>query len=55
MDPIATKQFIELELNIEELERKIAPDGSETVLPLRPCLLGPDPGVIDTTWLIQRP
>jgi len=25
---------IELELNIEELEQRIAPDGGETVLPL---------------------
>ena len=35
MDPIKKlKTEIELELNIEELEDRIAPDGGETVLPL---------------------
>ena len=35
MDPINTKEGFELELQqIEELELKIAPDGSDTVLPL---------------------
>lgn len=28
---------IELELQIEELEQRIAPDGGETVLPLSPA------------------
>lgn len=38
MDPITNKEGLELELDIqiEELESKIAPDGGETVLPLRP-------------------
>ena len=34
MDPIKHKEGFELELQIEELEPKIAPDGGETVLPL---------------------
>jgi hypothetical protein len=34
MNPIAEKEGIELEISIEELEAKIAPDGGETVLPL---------------------
>lgn len=36
MDPITNKEGLELvlELSIEELEAKIAPDGGETVLPL---------------------
>jgi len=34
MKPIASKEGIELEILIEELEAKIAPDGGETVLPL---------------------
>ena len=34
MDPKTTKEGIELEIQIEELEAKIAPDGGETVLPL---------------------
>ena len=33
MDPM-NKEGIELEITIEELESKIAPDGGETVLPL---------------------
>ena len=33
MEPIK-KEGIELEISIEELESKIAPDGGETVLPL---------------------
>jgi hypothetical protein len=33
MEPM-NKEGIELEINIEELESKIAPDGGETVLPL---------------------
>jgi hypothetical protein len=35
MEPMNT-EGIELEISIEELELKIAPDGGETVLPL-PC------------------
>ena len=35
MEP-TDKLRIELELSIEELEAKIAPDGGETVLPLCP-------------------
>jgi len=38
MDPKMTNQLI-LEIQIEELEAKIAPDGGETVLPL-PMLHG---------------
>ena len=35
MESIKDKQLgIELELQIEELEERIAPDGGETVLPL---------------------
>jgi len=35
MEPIKdTKTGLELELQIEELEDRIAPDGGETVLPL---------------------
>ena len=35
MEPIKdSKAGIEIELNIEELELRIAPDGVETVLPL---------------------
>jgi hypothetical protein len=33
MEPM-NKEGIELEISIEELEAKIAPDGGETVLPL---------------------
>ena len=37
MDPIKhLNSEVELELNIEELEDRIAPDGGETVLPLVP-------------------
>ena len=35
MEPM-NKEGIELEITIEELESKIAPDGGETVLPLVP-------------------
>ena len=34
MNPMTTKEGFELEISIEELEAKIAPDGGETVLPL---------------------
>jgi hypothetical protein len=34
MTPKTNKEGIELEIQIEELEAKIAPDGGETVLPL---------------------
>jgi len=37
MNPMTTKEGIELEIQIEELEAKIAPDGGETVLPLPFC------------------
>ena len=36
MNPFNTKEGIELEIQIEELEPKVAPDGGETVLPLGP-------------------
>ena len=39
MDPITNKEGLELDIQIEELEAKIAPDGGETVLPL-PMLKG---------------
>jgi hypothetical protein len=32
--PVTNKEGVELEIQIEELEAKIAPDGGETVLPL---------------------
>ena len=34
MDPMTRKEGIELEILIEELEAKVAPDGGETVLPM---------------------
>ena len=34
MYPLTNKEGTELEIQIEELESKIAPDGGETVLPL---------------------
>ncbi len=34
MEPIKKNEGFELEISIEELEAKIAPDGGETVLPL---------------------
>ncbi len=34
MQPVSMKETFELEIQIEELEAKIAPDGGETVLPL---------------------
>jgi len=34
MTPVNEKEGFELEIQIEELEAKIAPDGGETVLPL---------------------
>ena len=39
MQPVTLAQAIELEINVEELESKIAPDGGETVLPLTPVRL----------------
>ena len=36
METITKSEALELEISIEELESKIAPDGGETVLPLRP-------------------
>ena len=33
-DPMTNKEGFELEIQIEELEAKIAPDGGETSLPL---------------------
>jgi hypothetical protein len=36
MQEFTPTQPIELEINVEELESKIAPDGGETVLPLTP-------------------
>lgn len=34
MNPMNSKEGFELEIQIEELEPKVAPDGGETVLPL---------------------
>jgi hypothetical protein len=34
MNPKIKQPAVELEIQIEELEQKIAPDGGETVLPL---------------------
>jgi hypothetical protein len=39
MDPITARKGIDLEVQIEELEPKTAPDGGETVLPLTPVLV----------------
>ena len=39
MEAIITNETFELEIQIEELEPKVAPDGGETVLPL-PLLKG---------------
>jgi hypothetical protein len=36
MNPMMNKEGIELDIQIEELEPKVAPDGGETVLPLTP-------------------
>jgi hypothetical protein len=43
MNPVINKEGVELEIHIEELEQKIAPDGGETVLPLTgpPTTSGP--------------
>lgn len=39
MDPMSKKEGLEVDLQIEELEARIAPDSGETVLPLpRPDL-----------------
>jgi hypothetical protein len=35
MNPVNHKEGFDLEISIEELEAKIAPDGGETVLPLQ--------------------
>jgi hypothetical protein len=34
MKPVNVNEGLELEIQIEELEAKVAPDGGETVLPL---------------------
>ena len=34
MKPTTKKEGVEVEIQIEELEAKVAPDGGETVLPL---------------------
>ena len=34
MEPITAKKGFDLDIHIEELEPKVAPDGGETVLPL---------------------
>jgi len=34
MEPKLKQDAVELEIQIEELEAKVAPDGGETVLPL---------------------
>ena len=41
MDSIAATNGFDLEIQIEELEAKTAPDGGETVLPLMPVSLKP--------------
>jgi hypothetical protein len=40
MNPMTNKEGIELEIQVEELEPKVAPDGGETVVPLCPCSFG---------------
>jgi hypothetical protein len=34
MNPLVQNEGLDLEIQIEELEPKVAPDGGETVLPL---------------------
>ena len=34
MNPMTKNEGLELDIQIEELESKVAPDGGETVLPL---------------------
>ena len=34
MNPMMNKEGVEFDIQIEELEAKVAPDGGETVLPL---------------------
>lgn len=46
MSPI-DKEGFDLEIQIEELERKIAPDGGETVLPLIGVPAPPSPPLPD--------
>ena len=46
MNPVIKKEGVELEIHIEELEQKIAPDGGETVLPLT----NPLPMPPTTSW-----
>ena len=36
MNPMMNKEGIEFDIQIEELEPKVAPDGGETVVPLVP-------------------
>jgi hypothetical protein len=36
MNPVMNKEGVELDIQIEELEPKVAPDGGETVVPLCP-------------------
>jgi hypothetical protein len=36
MNPMMNKEGVELDIQIEELEPKVAPDGGETVVPLCP-------------------
>jgi hypothetical protein len=38
MEPMAADEGFILEILIEELELKVAPDGGETVLPLTPTI-----------------
>ncbi|HEY2379924.1 MAG TPA: hypothetical protein VGK48_01965 [Terriglobia bacterium] len=37
MTPATKHEGFELEIQIEELEAKVAPDGGETVLPIAKC------------------
>jgi len=36
MNPMTNVEGIELDVQVEELEPKVAPDGGETVVPLSP-------------------
>ena len=40
MNPVNIKEGIEFDIQIEELEQKIAPDGGETVVPLMTTIHG---------------
>ena len=54
MNPITAKDGFLLEIQIEELEAKIAPDGGETVLPLR-IIYDPGTETFPPVWIKPIP